>query len=88
MVLSIQAQNNSFRVAQFPGKGIVELKDDLWMRKGEPAFAITLDRIVEHVVDLHDAIMGECPVYTRNVRHGVTGPPDIAGTRAVFEFPV
>ena len=86
--MSVQAQNNRFRVAQFSGKGIVELKDDLRVRKGEPTLAVTLDRVIENVVDLHDAIMRKGPVCPRNVRHGVTRPSDVARARAVFELSV
>ena len=68
----LEAQHNGLGIAEFSSQGIVELKDDLGMRKGEPAFAVAFDRVVKDVVDLYYAIMREGAIRTGDVLHGVT----------------
>ena len=68
----LEAQHDGLGIAEFPCQGIVELKDDLGMRKGEPAFAVAFHRIVKDVVDLYYAIMREGAIRTGDVLHGVT----------------
>ena len=58
------------------------------MWEGEPAFAVSLDRVVEDVVNLHDAVVGKGAVGAWDVLHRVAAPADVAGARAVFESAV
>ena len=81
----LEAQHNGLGIAEFSSQGIVELKDDLGMRKGEPAFAVAFDRVVKDVVDLYYAIMREGTIRTGDVLHGITRPADIAGPGAILE---
>ena len=68
----VQSQHDGLGITEFPGHGVVELEDDLGMRKGEPAFTVALDRVVEDIVDLDHAVMGKGAVGPGNVLHGIT----------------
>ena len=68
----VQSQHDGLGVSELPGHGVVELEDNLGMGKGEPAFTVALDRVVEDVVDLDHTIMGKGAVGPGNVLHGIT----------------
>ena len=84
----VQSQYDGLGITELPGDGVVELEDDLGMRKGEPALAPAFDRVVEDVVDLDHAIMGKGAVGPGDVLHGITGPADVAGPGAILESAV
>lgn len=72
LTILLESQHNGLGIAEFSSQGIVELKDDLGMRKREPAFAVAFDGVVKDVVDLYYAIMREGAIRTWNVLHGIT----------------
>ena len=81
----VHSQYERFRIAQVAGVGIVKLEDHLRMREGKPALAISFHRVVEDIVHLHHAVVREGTISSRDVRHGVAAPADIAGTWTVLE---
>ena len=75
-------------VTQLARVPVEVLKDNVRLGKCDPSLFANPLRIVEHVVDLHDAIAGAFQLIPRDVGAKVARPKNVDFARAVFEFAV
>lgn len=79
-------QRDCFGVGEFSGLPVEILEDDLRVRIGDPAFVAQFLRLVEDIVDLHDAVVRVESVQAWDVWQDVAAPADVAFAWAELEL--
>ena len=81
-------------IAQLAGSPVKVLQNHLRLRERDPAIngrlvrLIKDDRVVEDIVDLHDAVGRVCESVSRDIGPEVSRPQNVDRTRSILKRPV